>query len=165
MYSFGPNTFPANNSVLFVCETQVDYAIKSLFTPIVDHRARVIEVKQSAEEKHTNSIQMKLKDSVFSGGCSNWYIGKHGRNSASWPAKASSLWYETYFPDWSAFTWTGGSSLWPSYWLRRLVNVHSRLFRVCALLGLVVLSSRNGVNLPLNVGDLLRGLYQQRFQC
>ena len=64
----------------------------------------MVEVKQSAEEKHTNSIQMKLKGAVFSDGCSNWYIGKHGRNSASWPAKAASLWYETYFPDWGSFT-------------------------------------------------------------
>lgn len=159
MFSFGPNSFPANNSVLFTCETQVDYAIKSLFMPIVDHRARVIEVKQSAEEKHTNAIQTQLKDTVFSGDCSNWYIGKHGRNSASWPARAASFWFETYFPDWSAFTWTGSSSFWSPYWLWRLVKVHSLSVKACALLmGLAVLYSCNGFNPSLYAGSLLHGL-------
>lgn len=109
---FGPNTFPANNSALFAVETQVDYTIKSLFKPLIDRRADVIEVKQSAEDRETQAIHHGLNKTVFAGDCSNWYIGKHGRNAASWPGLARSFWWATYFPDWSAFNMSGGSRLW-----------------------------------------------------
>jgi cation diffusion facilitator CzcD-associated flavoprotein CzcO len=62
---FGPNTFPANNSALLTCETQVDYAVKSLFKPLLDRRAAVIEVKQAAEDRETNAIHQQLTNTVF----------------------------------------------------------------------------------------------------
>jgi hypothetical protein len=110
--SFGPNTFPANNSALFACETQVDYAIKSLFTPILDKRFSIIEVKQSAEDRETNAIHHELRNTVFASACSNWYIGDFGRNTASWPGLASEFWRETFFPQWSAFNTACGSNFW-----------------------------------------------------
>ena len=116
---FGPNTFPANNSALFACETQVAYAVKSLFQPLLDRRFDVIEVKRTAEEVTTQKTHQGLAATVFAGDCSNWYIGSFGRNAASWPGYARSFWAATYFPDWSAFNMKGGSSLWPLYSLRR----------------------------------------------
>lgn len=116
---FGPNTFPANNSALFACETQVDYAVKSLFQPLLDRRADVIEVKRSAEETATQSIHQQLTATVFAGDCSNWYIGKYGRNAASWPGLARSFWLATYFPNWAAFNMVGGSKFWRIAALRR----------------------------------------------
>ena len=122
---FGPNTFPANNSALFACETQVDYAVKSLFKPLLDRRANVIEVKQAAEDRETNAIHQQLTGTVFSGDCSNWYIGNYGRNAASWPGLARSYWFRTYFPDRSAFNMSGGSSFWPLYRIRRWLRAIS----------------------------------------
>lgn len=134
------------------------YAIKSLFAPILDRRARVIEVNQSAEDKHTNLVQMRLKNTVFAGDCSNWYIGKHGRNAASWPAKAAVMWFETYFPDWRAFTWKGGGLLWPFYRLQRLMKVHSWTVKLCVLLaGLAVFSLSRG-DIPFSGGGIHRAL-------
>ncbi|OQE22656.1 hypothetical protein PENFLA_c012G00465 [Penicillium flavigenum] len=112
---FGPNSFPANNSALFACETQVCFAVKALFEPILDHRVRVVEVKQSAEERHTISLQEQLKGTVFAGNCSNWYINEFGRNVASWPAMAAFFWLETFWPNWNAFIWKDGSATWPLY--------------------------------------------------
>jgi cation diffusion facilitator CzcD-associated flavoprotein CzcO len=109
---FGPNTFPANNSALFACETQVNYAIRTLFIPLLDGRARVIEVKQAAEDRETQAIHQGLQRTVFAGDCSNWYIGAHGRNAASWPGRAISFWWRTMFPDWKAFNTEGESPLW-----------------------------------------------------
>lgn len=116
---FGPNTFPANNSALFACETQVDFAIKSLFQPLVDRRFDVIEVKRTAEEVTTQKTHQGLAATVFAGDCSNWYIGKFGRNAASWPGYARTFWMATYFPDWQAFNMKGGSRLWPLRTFRR----------------------------------------------
>lgn len=142
---FGPNTFPANNSALFACETQVDYAIKSLFNPLLDCRASVIEVKQAAEDRETNAIHKQLTNTVFAGDCSNWYIGNFGRNAASWPGLARSYWAATYFPDWSAFNMSGGSLFWPIYRVGRWLKTSSSLTKAFIGLGILFGLSRLSV--------------------
>ena len=141
---FGPNTFPANNSALFACETQVDYAIKSLFTPLIDRWADVLEVKHTVEDYTTNDIHRQLNNTVFAGDCSNWYIGKFGRNAASWPGLARSFWFSTYFPDWSAFNLVGGSRLWPLYAAQRWLTTRKPLTMTFISLGLVAVAVRYG---------------------
>lgn len=139
---FGPNTFPANNSALFACETQVDFAIKSLFTPLIDRRADVVEVKQTVEDYTTNTIHKQLSDTVFSADCSNWYIGKFGRNAASWPGLARSFWFATYFPDWEAFNLAGGSKLWPLYAGRRWVRTAGTIPKALVILAVAAAAAR-----------------------
>lgn len=113
MYSrFGPNTFPAHNSVIFASEVQVDYIAKTLFEPLIEGRALSVEVKKAAEEEFTKGIDVELRDTVFSAGCSNWYINKAGRNSASWPGYAATFWRRTLFPKWKDFKLEGGNNLW-----------------------------------------------------
>ncbi|RFU33207.1 hypothetical protein B7463_g3132, partial [Scytalidium lignicola] len=132
---FGPNTFPANNSALFACETQVEYAINSLFKPLLDHRAAVIEVKQAAEDCQTNAIHEGLSNTVFSADCSNWYLGDYGRNAASWPGLARSFWAATYWPNWSAFNMSGGSAFWPLFSIKRLFKTMSMTSKLVLLAG------------------------------
>ncbi|KAF6836749.1 monooxygenase [Colletotrichum plurivorum] len=139
---FGPNTFPANNSALFACETQVDYAIKSLFKPLLDQKASVIVVKQTAEDRVTNEIHKSLADTVFSGDCSNWYIGDYGRNAASWPGLARSFWFKTYIPDCSAFNFSGGNALWPLFTLRRWLKTASPATTALTVLGVALALGR-----------------------
>ncbi|KAI1262913.1 hypothetical protein F5Y18DRAFT_396619 [Xylariaceae sp. FL1019] len=134
---FGPNTFPANNSALFACETQVDYAVKSLFIPLLDNRARIIEVKQAAEDRETNAIHEELTNTVFASDCSNWYIGDFGRNAASWPGLARTFWFRTFFPDWSAFNMKGGSVWWPLHRATRQLSHNSRSITLAIILGAV----------------------------
>jgi cation diffusion facilitator CzcD-associated flavoprotein CzcO len=152
---FGPNTFPANNSALFACEVQVDFAIKTLFTPLVDGRAKIIEVKQTAEECETNAIHQNLSQTVFAGDCSNWYIGEFGRNAASWPGLARSFWFKTYFPDWSAFNVAGGSISWPVNSIKR--NATHTSFIAQLGLGAALLSFffTDAVSAPSRVTDLV----------
>jgi hypothetical protein len=106
---FGPNTFPAHNSVIFASEVQVDYIAKTLFQPIINGRAATVEVKKEAEEGFVESIDVELNGTVFSAGCSNWYMNKKGRNSASWPGYAATYWYRTFFPRWNDFVLENGS--------------------------------------------------------
>ncbi|KAI1488826.1 monooxygenase [Biscogniauxia mediterranea] len=144
---FGPNTFPANNSALFACETQVDYAVKSLFVPLLDRRATVIEVKQSAEDRETNAIHRELANTVFAGDCSNWYIGDYGRNAASWPGLARSFWWATYFPDWSAFNITGTSVWWPFYAALRTFRSISTPIKILLLAAVLYARVGKGVSI------------------
>ncbi|KAI1359131.1 monooxygenase [Xylaria arbuscula] len=141
---FGPNVFPANNSALFACETQVEFALKSLIIPLLDRRAKIIEVKQAAEDRETNAIHTELTNTVFSGDCSNWYIGDFGRNAASWPGLARTYWFRTYFPDWSAFNMSGGSNWWPFFTAKRMITQNATLLAVAVLLGTVFWQLHNG---------------------
>lgn len=135
---FGPNTFPANNSALFACETQVDFTVKSLFKPILEKRATIIEVKQAAEDRTTNAIHQELNNTVFAGDCSNWYIGKYGRNAASWPGLARSFWWATYTPRWSDFNMSGASPWWPVHAVVREVITMSTASKTVLALATIV---------------------------
>jgi hypothetical protein len=131
--------------VIFASEVQVEYIAKTLFTPIIDHRALAVEVKEVAEEEFVADVEEKLAGSVFSAGCSNWYINTAGRNSASWPGKAANLWKTTLFPRWGDYVYSGGETSW---FLRSLVRhiktaVLSKLGAVGAMAGLVVLMRKN----------------------
>lgn len=112
LYSFGPNTFPAHNSVLFASEVQVEYLARTLIAPIIDRRITSLEVKLTAEYQWVNKLQSELKGTVFEAGCSNWYMNKHGRNSASWPGYASTYWKEALIPHFGVFKESYGSRLW-----------------------------------------------------
>ncbi|KAH6704243.1 monooxygenase [Leptodontidium sp. MPI-SDFR-AT-0119] len=105
---FGPNTFPAHNSALFTCEVQVEYVMRTLMAPLIDKRASIIEVKQTAENQFVNSIHSELNGSVFAAGCTNWYINEFGRNAASWPGLASAFWKAAYFPSSNTIIWFPG---------------------------------------------------------
>ena len=109
---FGPNTFPAHNSALFCCEVQVEYVTKTLFKTLMSDRAAIVEVKEDAEDDHTNAVQQELKGSVFAAGCSNWYINSVGHNSASWPGYASDFWRKTFFPRFADYDLRGGDKNW-----------------------------------------------------
>lgn len=111
---FGPNTFPAFNSVIYAVEVQVDYLAKTLFKTVIDGYADVVEVREEAEAKFVTELDKTLAKTVFNSGCNNWYINSAGRNSASWPGMASSFWRATFFPRWGDFTLDGGSATWIS---------------------------------------------------
>jgi hypothetical protein len=151
--SFGPNTFPAHGSALFNCEVQVSYLAHSLFAPIIDQRASVIEVKEEAENVFVNKIHQRLAGSVFAAGCSNWYINEFGRNSASWPGYCRTYWLSTALPQGSKFLMSGGSKMGPIYRFTRWIRTSAIKLVVTLLLvslarygpGYAVLSCLKGI--------------------
>lgn len=142
--SFGPNTFPAHNSALFSCEVQIEYVARTLLAPIIDRRAAVIEVKATAENQWVNSIHGQLEGSVFSAGCSNWYINEHGRNAASWPGYASTFWKETLVPRFGVFKYNGGTSSWPLRMVLRWFRTASRWTWTALTMLVLVFAWRRG---------------------
>lgn len=110
--SFGPNSFPAHNSVIFASEVQVEYIAKTLVASLLNKRASVFDVKPEAENDFASGIDVLLKGTVYSADCSNWYINSEGRNSASWPGHAYGYWRATWFPRFKDFNLEGGSRTW-----------------------------------------------------
>ena len=105
---FGPNAFPAHNSVIYTNEVQVEYIIKSIFTPILKGSFATIDVKASAENHDANTIQQKLKDMVWSSGCSNWNLDSSGRNTTNYHDETWKFWWQLWWPVWKDFELEGG---------------------------------------------------------
>ncbi|KAI1874207.1 uncharacterized protein JN550_002786 [Neoarthrinium moseri] len=147
---FGPNTFPAFNSVIYAVEVQVEYLSKTLFRCVLDGNSDVFEVKEQAEEEFVKSLDETLSQTVFNAGCNNWYINSSGRNSASWPGMASSFWKATFFPNWGDFRMEGGDRMW--IWRRVL-----RTIKTMSSLSWVTLMCLATIAYQLNLeGNVLR---------
>lgn len=149
--SFGPNTFSAHNSALFSCEVQIEYVARTMIAPIIDGRASVIEVKDTAENQWVNGVQHQMSGSVFEAGCSNWYINEFGRNAASWPGFASAFWKESLIPRRGIFVTSKGSKLWMlntgARWLKTTSTVTYAILGL--LLGIVYLRRISGAEIGL----------------
>jgi hypothetical protein len=134
---------------------QVDYLAKTLFQPLLDGIARTIEVKERAEDDFVASIDKELSGTVFSAGCSNWYINAEGRNSASWPGYAANFWYRTLFPKWNDFELQGGSSLWVLKRSYRVLTgfLFSKLTLLCSVAACALWA--NDINLLQKAQELI----------
>ncbi|KAJ9143793.1 Short-chain dehydrogenase/reductase SDR [Pleurostoma richardsiae] len=110
---FGPNAFPAHNSVIFTNETQAEYVIKTLVRPVLRGSFDVLEVKQSAETRNANHVQERLKTMVWSGGCANWNLDASGRNTTNYHDPTWKFWWDLYWPVWADFDLLGGTGSLP----------------------------------------------------
>lgn len=81
----GPNTGLAHTSMVYMIESQINYAMKAMQF-MKTNRIQVIEVKDSIQDSYNKEIQSRLKDSIWNtGGCVNWYKNKAGKNISLWP--------------------------------------------------------------------------------
>ncbi|KAL4789432.1 hypothetical protein BDV19DRAFT_397047 [Aspergillus venezuelensis] len=112
---FGPNAFPAHNSVIYTNETQAEYLIKTMFRPILAGDFKTLDVKEAAETCEANSLQEKLKGMVWSGGCSNWNLDASGRNTTNYPDNTWKFWWQLYWPKWTDFDITGDTGRRPTH--------------------------------------------------
>jgi cation diffusion facilitator CzcD-associated flavoprotein CzcO len=81
----GPNTGLGHNSIVFMIESQLNYALDALRT--MDARGVAsIDVRPEAQAAYNAKIQKALQNTVWnSGGCASWYLDRNGRNSTLWP--------------------------------------------------------------------------------
>jgi cation diffusion facilitator CzcD-associated flavoprotein CzcO len=81
----GPNTVLGHSSMVFMIEAQVEYLLDALRTM---HRYALadVEVEVGEQAQYNAALQRRMARTVWSvGGCSSWYLDKHGRNVTLWP--------------------------------------------------------------------------------
>jgi cation diffusion facilitator CzcD-associated flavoprotein CzcO len=82
----GPNVGLGHNSVVVMFEGQMNYAIGAI-REMRRREAATIEVKPEVQERYNRSIQRQLATTVWNtGGCSSWYLDKHGINTVIYPS-------------------------------------------------------------------------------
>ncbi len=80
----GPNTGLGHSSMVFMIESQANYVIDALKTMAARNVASV-SVRPEVMDRFDDEMQRKLGRTVWSTGCSSWYLDASGRNTTLWP--------------------------------------------------------------------------------
>jgi hypothetical protein len=80
----GPNTVSGQNSSLLTMEAQVEHAIDAIrFMDEAD--ASEVEVRTEAQASFVSAVHQKMAGTVWTSGCTSWYLDANGRNTTLWP--------------------------------------------------------------------------------
>jgi hypothetical protein len=66
-------------------ESQLNYIIPYLRTVHAHGTKAYATVRSDVQQAYFNRIQEQLKGTVWSSGCSSWYLDANGHNSTLWP--------------------------------------------------------------------------------
>jgi cation diffusion facilitator CzcD-associated flavoprotein CzcO len=81
----GPNTGIGHTSLLVMIEAQLPYIVECMGF-MTQRRLSRFEVKSEACRSFNDELQRRMTRTVWmKGGCSSWYLDKHGRNTTLWP--------------------------------------------------------------------------------
>lgn len=81
----GPNTGLGHNSVVFMIESQINLVLDTI-RHMREHGVGAVEPTVAAQTAFVEEMQRRTAGTVWvDGGCSSWYLDKHGQNSALWP--------------------------------------------------------------------------------
>jgi cation diffusion facilitator CzcD-associated flavoprotein CzcO len=81
---YGPNTNLGHNSIIYMLESQTDYALAAIRHVGVYGHAW-IDVRREVQEKYNKDIQKRLGKTVWEAGCDSWYRTASGKNTNNWP--------------------------------------------------------------------------------
>jgi cation diffusion facilitator CzcD-associated flavoprotein CzcO len=90
----GPNTGLGHNSVVFMIEAQVRYAMDCLRW--LWNGAGSVEVKKDVQDAFNADIRERMKGTVWMSGCKSWYLNPDGTNSTIWPDFTVTYWWKTH---------------------------------------------------------------------
>ncbi|MBF6228961.1 NAD(P)/FAD-dependent oxidoreductase [Nocardia abscessus] len=84
-FLLGPNVGLGHTSMVYMIESQINYIADALAT--IDRLdLSTVEVRRDVQDAYNKELQAKLAGSVWlTGGCSSWYLDKHGNNTTLWP--------------------------------------------------------------------------------
>jgi len=82
---YGPNLNLGHSSIVYMLESQANYALDALRTMRLTGAAE-FEVRPGAQAAFNEELQERLATTVWNtGGCGSWYLDRNGRNSIQWP--------------------------------------------------------------------------------
>ena len=80
----GPNTGLGHSSMVYMIESQVAYVASALRT-MRARGAEVAEVRPEVAEAYNRELDARMEHTVWTTGCSSWYLDDTGRNPTLWP--------------------------------------------------------------------------------
>jgi cation diffusion facilitator CzcD-associated flavoprotein CzcO len=86
----GPNTGLGHNSMVYMIESQIQFALAHLHA-LDASGGKTVEVTEAAERAFNEALQAKVAGTVWASGCSSWYLDANGRNVMLWPGTTFSF--------------------------------------------------------------------------
>jgi cation diffusion facilitator CzcD-associated flavoprotein CzcO len=90
----GPNTGLGHNSIVFMIEAQVHYVMQAL-KALDRAAAKSIEVREDAVTRFAVFLKRRLSRTIWSRGCSSWYLDDRQQNFTLWPGFSAEYWLRT----------------------------------------------------------------------
>lgn len=87
----GPNTGLGHNSMVFMIEAQIRYALACM-KEAAGRGARFVDVRPGAQAAFNGELQPRLQKTVWATGCRSWYLDSRGRNATLWPGLTLEFW-------------------------------------------------------------------------
>ncbi len=88
----GPNTGLGHNSMVFMIEAQISYALRAM-DALNARQGAHLDVTQSAQDAYHAMLQPRLRRSVWGTGCQSWYLDDKGDNPTVWPGFTVEYWW------------------------------------------------------------------------
>jgi cation diffusion facilitator CzcD-associated flavoprotein CzcO len=80
----GPNTGLGHSSMVYMIESQIGYVIDALRV-MRELGVDVAEVREEAQARSNADLDARMAGTVWTTGCSSWYLDRTGRNATLWP--------------------------------------------------------------------------------
>ena len=81
---YGPNTNLGGNSIIYMLEGQIGYALGAIKT-LEAERLAWLDVRPDVQDAFNVWVQKASRTSVWESGCHSWYTTASGRNTNNWP--------------------------------------------------------------------------------
>ncbi|CAN5762515.1 NAD(P)/FAD-dependent oxidoreductase [soil metagenome] len=94
---YGPNTNLGHNSIVFMLERQISYALSCIRT-LVDEGLAWRDVTPEAQAGSNRRLLAELDRTVWAAGCHSWYKTASGRITNNWSGPSARYWLRTARP-------------------------------------------------------------------
>jgi cation diffusion facilitator CzcD-associated flavoprotein CzcO len=81
---YGPNTNLGGNSIIYMLEGQIGYALGAI-KALKTGRLGWVDVRPEVQDAFNVWVQSASRKSVWESGCHSWYTTASGRNTNNWP--------------------------------------------------------------------------------
>jgi cation diffusion facilitator CzcD-associated flavoprotein CzcO len=102
---YGPNTNLGHNSIIFMLERQIAYALSSI-RRLIDENLVALEVTDTAQARSNRRLEARLARTVWADSCHSWYKTASGKITNNWSGTTASYWWHTRRPRPADFTTT-----------------------------------------------------------
>jgi cyclohexanone monooxygenase len=85
VFLIGPNMGLGHSSMVYMAESAINYLLAAVAT-MDEHDLATFEVRDEAQREYNATLQARMRHTIWTtGGCSSWYLDKHGNNTTLWP--------------------------------------------------------------------------------
>jgi cation diffusion facilitator CzcD-associated flavoprotein CzcO len=81
---YGPNTNLGGNSIIYMLEGQIGYALGGI-RALEDDGLDWLDVRPEVQNSFNKWVKAASRTSVWESGCTSWYTTASGRNTNNWP--------------------------------------------------------------------------------